>query len=214
MMLTTKLNQILKQVFEPRRIIKYLAYAVIPASLFYIIALKWMMSSGFSIMDILRDPAQTRETSSMLGFLSNIGIWVWVSSVAIGMFTVLLLPRRTGGRMLLFQTSLLSLLLAVDDFFMIHDRYVDQNICYLTYAVILLSIFFFQFKTLVASDILPFLTAGSFLALSIASDLLQQVSPLGYTYSQVMEEGFKFLGATSWLYFTGALSAQLLKKQA
>ena len=55
----------------------------LPALVFYGAAVLVLQNSGFSLMEILRDPAQQSGASSFLGFVSNIGVWLWVSSFAI-----------------------------------------------------------------------------------------------------------------------------------
>ncbi len=193
----------LKQLFVRKKLLHYIYLAFIPAVVFYVLALVGLRQRGFNVMQILRDPAQQSGASSFLGFLSNIGIWLWISSAAICFFFAFHKRHFKNSKpiALLFLTGLLSLLLAVDDFFMIHDRYVDQNICYLVYAIILSTLFIKHYKTIIDIAGFAFLSAGLFLALSIFTDLIQDFIPLGYTKTQILEEGFKFLGAASWLYF-------------
>lgn len=198
-----------RKVFIFKKVARCILIGILPAALFYSIALLGLRYSGFMIMEILRDPAQQSGESSFLGFLSNIGIWLWVSSAAICFFTITTrgntLKRR--HKELLFLTGILSLILAVDDFFMIHDRYIDQNICYLVYALVACTILIRHNKQILEVEGFAFLVAGSFLALSIFTDLVQSYSPLSYTYTQVFEEGFKFIGAATWLYFNARMAS-------
>lgn len=186
-----------------------LVIAIIPALLFYSISLYWLKSVGFSEIEILRDPAQQSEASSLLGFLSNIGVWLWVSSATICFFTVLtgdFRPDR-NRKELVFLAGMLSALLAIDDFFLIHDRYIDQKICYLTYALFAGVLVLRQYKLIIEIEAVAFLLAGSFLALSILTDLLQSRIPVDYSYTQVVEEGFKFVGVATWLYFVSRIAS-------
>lgn len=193
----------LKQIFNTKKIFRAILFATVPALLFYAFSLLWLSSIGFELMEILRDTAQQTEESSFLGFLSNIGIWLWVSSAAISFFGAITGDFATQGRLreLLFLTGTLSTMLAIDDFFMIHDRYIDQNLCYLTYAILAGALLARHFKKIVEIDGFSFLFAGLLLALSILTDLIQSHIPLRYSYTQVFEEGFKFIGAATWLYF-------------
>ncbi len=107
-------------------------FAAIPALLFYVISLQVMSSAGFSLREITRDPAQVTGLSSFVGFLSNIGVWLWVSSGAICLFSA-----GVGGfvsaekqRQFLILIGMLSLVLAVDDFFLLHDRYLPEKIVF------------------------------------------------------------------------------------
>lgn len=195
-----------------KSILRCIAFAAIPALLFYMTSIAVMYSGGFSIIEILRDPAQQSGQSSFLGFLSNIGIWVWISSTAICFFAATrsdfgLKPKHAE---LLVLIGALSILLAVDDFFMIHDRYVNQNICYLTYALLAGAIMARHFSRIIQIDPFAFLLAGACLALSIMTDLIQSYLPISYSFSQIIEEGFKFGGATIWLYFCSRMTSHSL----
>ncbi|MFK5971737.1 MAG: hypothetical protein QM485_00480, partial [Flavobacteriaceae bacterium] len=94
--------------------------------------------------------------------------------------------------------------------FMIHDRYVNQKICYLIYAIFAGFLFIRHFKKIIKTEGFAFLLAGTFLASSIVTDLIQSKIPLEYRYIQVIEEGFKFIGAATWLYFIGRVASSLL----
>ncbi|MGK7899616.1 MAG: oxidase [Xenococcus sp. (in: cyanobacteria)] len=164
-------------------------------------------------MEIIRDPAQQSGQSSFIGFLSNIGIWLWVSSAAICFFSAMTnsLGIKGSQRELLFLVGLLSMTLAVDDFFLIHDRYINQKLCYLSYAILALSLLVRHYKAIIKIDVFPFLLAGLLLALSILADLTQNYIPLSYSHVQVVEEGFKFIGAAIWLYFSCCIASSCSK---
>lgn len=195
-----QISSLFRQVFNFKSVLNTFILAAIPAFIIYIVSLFILKKSGFDIMQILRDPAQQSGQSSFLGFISNIGIWVWVSATAISFFAITTKEARKQGEFL-FLTGLFSLILAVDDFFMIHDRYIDEKICYAFYAVTLLALMVRHFSTIIKIDGFAFIMAGGLLALSILTDLIQLLIPLSYQYSQVIEEGFKFGGACTWLYF-------------
>jgi len=166
-----------------------------------LISLLVLSNSGLEVMEILRDPAQQSGQSSFLGFLSNIGIWLWVSAAAICFFALSNESSDLSTRELLFLLGLFSLILAVDDFFLIHDRYINQKICYLAYAAIAGAILVRHFKKIITINGFAFVLAGVLLALSIVTDLIQFQIPMRYFVVQIFEEGFKFVGAAAWLYF-------------
>ncbi|BBC41984.1 hypothetical protein PDPE_1-02825 [Photobacterium damselae subsp. piscicida] len=64
-----------------------------------------------------------------------------------------------------------------DDFFLIHDRYINQNICYAAYAIIALSILALHFKDILKINAFAFLIAGGLLAASIMTDIVQGYLP-------------------------------------
>lgn len=186
-----------------KQLLVIIKIVIIPAVVFYGTALFILRSSGFETMEIIRDTAQITEHSSFLGFLSNIGIWLWISSVAICFFVVLSRKAELGKEhlQLLILSGLLSLLLAVDDFFMIHDRYVNQYICYFVYIVFAGFLLLKHYRTILIIAPMAFLLMGLFLMASIGTDTIQRFLPFEYSNTQIFEEGFKFLGAATWLYF-------------
>ncbi|MEX0583378.1 MAG: hypothetical protein WD185_06880, partial [Sneathiella sp.] len=69
-------------------ILRYVLIVGIPASLFFMASVLILKVSGFDLIEILRDPAQQSGKSSFLGFLSNIGNFMWISAAAIGYFAL------------------------------------------------------------------------------------------------------------------------------
>ena len=209
MSLIDKLKLKSKQVFTKKNISRSLLFAIIPALLFYSISLLVLTSSGFEIMEVIRDTAQQTEASSFLGFLSNIGIWFWVSSAAICFFTIATRGSalKKNHKQLILLTGILSILLAIDDFFLIHDRYINQYICYFVYALLAGVILIRHHKLILEIEGFAFLLAGALLALSICTDVVQFHLPLEYSYTQIIEEGFKFTGGATWLYFNARIAA-------
>lgn len=198
---------VLLQLLDPGKLVQCLLLATLPALLFYAASLAGLTDSGFTVLDVLRDPAQTKNESSFIGFLSNIGVWLWVSAAAISLFTGATQPGRSPQRLLLLVLGLFSGALALDDFFLIHDRYISQRIVYGFYAVCALTLLTAMFRTIVAIDGLAFLLAGSLLASSILTDLSQPLFPGAYMLLQIVEEAFKFCGAATWLYFVCRVAA-------
>ena len=197
------LSQLLSLVFDSKKITKYVIFAGLPFLLFYGVSLATMLANDFSVIEILRDPAQISGQNSFFGFLSNIGAWLWVSSTAICFATVMANQHQTTHkyRELLILMGTFALLLGVDDFFMIHDRYMSQNKLYLVYALLAGSLMLRHLENIVKVDGFSFLLGGFFLGMSIFFDLIQRYIPMTYEQSQIIEEGFKFMGAATWLYF-------------
>lgn len=199
----------LDQFFDLRKITQYFLLAALPALCLFVVSFLMLRSSGFEVMQIIRDPAQITNVSSFLGFLSNIGVWFWVSAFAIALFSAVNIHQGVRCRLLILM-SILSITLAVDDLFLIHDRYIEQNYCYAFYGINAILILVFHFKMIIKIHGLSFLLAGGFLALSILTDLIQDYLPYSYEDTQIVEEGFKFMGAATWLYFSCCVSSQKL----
>lgn len=197
------MNHFFKQLLSARNIKRCFFFVILPALTFYVCSIFTMKKEGYGLLEILRDPAQQSGESSFLGFLSNIGVFLWVSSTALSLFFAFSksILKSSKHRELFLLIGVLSFLLAMDDFFMIHDRYVNQKICYATYAACASLIFLRHFKTIVSLDSFAFFTAGTCLALSILADLMEEKTSFTYEQVQLVEEGFKFVGAATWLYF-------------
>jgi hypothetical protein len=196
---------VLKQILNGRRMLISVSAVALPALVFYSVAVLVLQNSGFSLTEILRDPAQQSGASSFLGFVSNIGVWLWVSSFAICCYS--LITRSTdmtrGRAELMVLLALLSLLLAVDDFFLLHERYVYQKGIFLFYALCALTVVARHFRRIIGIDGFSFGLAGILLASSIIIDMKQRQIPFDYAHVQLVEEGCKFVGAALWLFFCG-----------
>ena len=74
-------------------------------------------------------------------------------------------------------------------------------------AILAIAILIRHSKKILEIEGFAFLVSGTFLALSILTDLIQSHIPLQYSYTQVFEEGFKFIGAATWLYFNSRMAS-------
>jgi len=189
---------LLKRVFSTRRILSWFIFAAVPAMLFYGIAIEVLSSAGFTLKDIVRDPAQQTGQSSFLGFSGTMCLF----SAGVGGFVT-----EQKQKELLILIGALSLMLAVDDFFLLHDRYLPQRPVFLFYAVFALTLLIRYFRRIMEIEGFAFLLAGGLLALSIFTDLNQRKIPFDYAQVQRAEEGFKFVGAAYWLYFSYRLAS-------
>ncbi len=165
--------------------------------------------AGFTYVEILRDPAQQTEQSSFLGFLSNIGTWLWIAGFTFCFFRIATYerPDRDEHKMLLHLAGWFALLLGVDDFFLIHDRYIAEGFLIPLYAIFIGTMLYRYTAKIIEVDGFAFLMAGGLLAGSVLVDTVQEILPIPYGVSQIAEEGFKFTGAATWAYFCFRLAA-------
>jgi len=193
----------LKTIFSTEKMFRCILFAGIPALLFYGFSLVGLRATGFDVIEILRDPAHQSGQSTFLGFLSNIAVWLWVSSATICFFCAMTgdLVNKGSHRELLFLVGILSMILAIDDFFLIQHRYVNQKLCYLFYAIFSGTLLVRHYKKIMEIDGFSFLLACLLFVLSILTDAVQTRTPLPSSYVQVFEESFKFIGIATWLYF-------------
>lgn len=187
-----------------------LRWALLPAALVYVLALLLSRAGGIDDPElVIRDLAQTCGHPLGVGLLSNFGYLLWMATAAICLFTALSRVSGVAGRprQLLLAGGAFSLLLCIDDMFLLHDRYISPNVLYLLYAVFALLILF-RFRPLVLRLGGPvFLVAVGLLGGSLVIDKIQKLLPFAYTDVQLVEEGLKFLGIATWLHFWWRASA-------
>lgn len=160
------------------------------------------------------DVIQLTDLEPYIGVLSRIGIMFWCATAAILFFSSWILKSKKEFKqqtMFLFWGGLFTLLLVIDDFFMMHEkvlpdlfnsRYV-QLVPYFIYAVGAVAIFYFYHKILLNSDSLLFILAVVFMGISIGSDLVPPVLGIELPFQYYIEDGCKFLGIIAWFaYFT------------
>jgi hypothetical protein len=197
-----------RALLAPGLVRRCLRAGVLPALVFFAVTVAILSLAGFTLVEILRDPAQITGESSLLGFESNVGNFLWIAAAAICLFrhaSYDLPPDRV--RRLLALCGWFSLWLGIDDFFMIHDRYVAEGLIIPLDALFVVYLLVRHRDTILRVDGFAFVLAGAFLGMSVAVDAVQEILPISYGVSQLLEEGFKFLGAATWLYFCCRLAA-------
>jgi hypothetical protein len=167
------------------------------------------------ISKFTRDQAIVLNGTPFHGFLSNIGVLFWSWTSAIALFCYVLL-KKNGDKSALAQFVLtggiLSSILLLDDFFMLHDWIfpkffgANEKIIFLFYAVYLLR-YLVKFKQVIlAREYSLLLAAVFFFAFSLIVDTLPY-SVLGI-WHHLFEDGTKFLGIVSWFGYHVSLYYQ------
>ncbi|MEL7144399.1 MAG: hypothetical protein AAGL08_19550 [Cyanobacteria bacterium J06573_11] len=173
--------------------------------------------TGYSIAVMVRDPVYVLDGHPIIGMQSNIGVLAWFAGASIGLFCAALLhsnaknhpPAENPTRQhheaasFLWRFGLITLWLALDDLFLIHE-YLSEGVLgiselpiYLVYAIVVAwQVVRFR-KYILRSQALPLLLGAiAFFALSILSDLLLTGwDQFGRIF---FEDGFKLLGIVSW----------------
>lgn len=202
----------LRGIVRPENIRACLLWGCLPALVFYAVALIIMRASGFTTVEILRDVMQQTGQNAFLGFLSTIGTWLWVAAATLCFFRYALEQREGPSRYrrLLILMAGFSLFLGVDDFFLIHDRYLAEGILLPLYAIFTITLLA-RYRGIISEiDGAAFVIAGGLLAMSIFVDAVQDLFTGLYEYTQIVEEGFKFVGAAAWVYLCFRLAAYRL----
>jgi hypothetical protein len=183
---------------------QWLLIAILPASLVYFAAHLFSRLGGIDDpVLVVRDLAQTCDLPIGVGLISNLGYLLWIAAATICLFTACSQVSEPRGRAreLLLAGGSLSLVLCLDDMFLLHDRYISPNVLYLFYIIFALLILF-RHRDLVMRFGGPiFLLSALLLGSSLLFDKFQEALPIAYADGQIVEEGVKFLGIASWLLF-------------
>lgn len=154
-----------------------------------------------------RDPAAWHESDPLIGGVSNLGVLIWMAAAAISLFSAALLRQaaaRPDRHRLLLHAGLLTLWLALDDLFMIHERLapdalgIPQRVVLAAYGV-WLAVLLWRFRRAASEAAGPTLLAA--LGFLVSSVLIDQLAPghwFEWRYLMLIEDGTKLLGIVSW----------------
>ena len=160
---------------------------------------------------MMRDLAAIAGISPLSGILSSLGSFYWAASATVCIFSAVTLYQFKSKKIFdfLLFSGILSSYLAFDDFFMFHE-YIGPRFFYMkeTFIIIMIMIaviiYLLKFgKLILTTDYKFFVLAIVFLSLSVALDVAEgRWINLG-NWGSFYEDGFKWLGITSWLsYFS------------
>ena len=191
---------------------KFFYISIFPSAILYLVILYVSNSYNIKLSLVVRDLAQTCGYPIGVGMISNIGILFWGAAASICLFTAFSENINRESSKLLLLGGVFSGLLCIDDLFLLHDRYLGQDFLNLTYLSI--SIFLLvRFQRILKNiGLFNLIISILFLGLSIFFDgVIQQIFNQSYELTQLIEEGFKFLGIICWLNFWCKASNYALK---
>ena len=191
----------------------FFSSSVIAPVFIYLLIIILSNSSGIESILVIRDLAQTCGYPIGVGLISNLGILIWSASASISLFSSLsgLVQKRENSNFL-FSGGILTFILCIDDFFLLHDKYIGADFLYITYSIMGLYILTKFRKLILDIDFLPFIVSVILLSLSIAFDkTIQEIFPNNYINIQLYEEGFKFVGIICWMNFWWKASLKSLR---
>ena len=186
--------------------------SILPSSILYLAVLSISYLNDIKLSLVVRDLAQTCGYPIGVGMISNIGILLWGAAASICLFTTFSEGINSDISKLLLLGGSFSGLLCVDDFFLLHDRYIGPDFLNLTYLAISILILVRFKKILKKIGLFNLVISILFLGLSIFFDgVIQQIFNQSYELTQLIEEWFKFLGIACWLNFWCKASSYALK---
>ena len=200
-----------------KNILRALSVAALPGLVIYVLAISLSAMAGIKGILVIRDLAQTCDSPLGVGLISNLGYLLWIATAAIALFTAYATPTYNHKlKDLLLCGGWFSFILCIDDMFLLHDRYIGQTFLYVVYAIFAFLIVFKFRDQLLKNGGEIFILAATLLAFSVLTDKFQRditdIIPIKYETIQLFEEGVKFLGITTWLYFWWSASSKFIRK--
>ena len=184
----------------------------LPSSILYLAILYISNIHNIKLSLVIRDLAQTCGYPIGVGMISNIGILLWGAAASICLFAASIESIKRESSKLLLLGGGFSGLLCIDDFFLLHDRYIGPDFLNLTYLAISILILVRFRRILKEIGLFNLIISFLFLGLSIFFDgVIQQIFNQSYELTQIIEEWFKFLGIACWLNFWCKASSYALK---
>ena len=186
--------------------------SILPSAILYLAILYISNFYNIKLSLVVRDLAQTCGYPIGVGMISNIGILLWGAAASICLFTTFLEGINRESSKLLLLGGIFSSLLCIDDLFLLHDRYIGPDFLNLTYLAISIFLLVRFRRILKIIGLFNLLISILFLGLSVFFDgVIQQIFNQSYELTQLIEEGFKFLGISCWLNFWCKASSYALK---
>jgi hypothetical protein len=191
---------------------KLFYFSILPTAILYLAILYISNFYNIKLSLVVRDLAQTCGYPIGVGMISNIGILLWGAAASICFFTTFLESVSNESSKLLLLGGLFSGLLCIDDFFLLHDRYIGPDFLNLTYLAISIFLLVRFRKLLKKIGLFNLIISILFLGLSVFFDgVVQQIFIQSNELTQLFEEGFKFIGIACWLNFWCKASSYALK---
>lgn len=202
----------------------FMLYLTVTLTLLILFLVCHVTNTPFAI--ITRDPLAVTDGQPYFGLLSNIGILFWCAATVICSFSWFV-TRHTSQpetKKFLLCSGALTMLLLMDDLFMLHETVfpemmgIRQRYVILTYMLLTLAWLVRFRKTILASRYIPLLLiAFGFFVISLISDL-PSVFVDGEYWHHLFEDGAKLIGIVSWFnYFlhvcTQAVTQHCMLKQ-
>jgi hypothetical protein len=173
------------------------------------------------LLEFQRAPDKSIHTFALLqlpfytGIVANIGVLFWCAAASLLFFTWGLSRNQAATPYplaYLLAAALLTSMLLLDDFFLLHERALPRYLGLREEFVLLFYVLAFAAHCLVfhrailRSDFLLFLLALAFFALALLMDLFPETPQ-----SQFFEDSAKFIGIISWAGYHGRLAWQQVR---
>lgn len=192
-------------------------WALLPAVLLLVLAAAGAQQSGVDLGVLVREPTTLGGLAFYAGGLAAITVGLWTAAAAVALVSTLGRPRADPrlGR-LLVGTGLLSLALAVDDQFRLHEDVLPayglvEPVVFGGYALVLAAALWQARAALLSRGdsavlALALLLLAASLGVDLVQEQLEQTAGLSDGSRVFLEDGFKLCGAAVWLRWTALVS--------
>lgn len=186
-----------------------------PVSIILMATAAIALSTSVSVSYLIRDPTAVIGVPFYAGAISSIGVLLWWSAATVCLVGAVVLHREGRSleeRRFLLCAGALTVLLALDDLFLLHEEVaplylgLDDSVVYASYAVLAAAMFVGFQRVVRASDFLLLLLALACFSGSILVDVVHDSLGIRIYGSMFVEDGFKLLGIAGWLSYFGNLS--------
>lgn len=167
--------------------------------------------------DLVRDAqvvAATRgDASPAYGLVSNLGVMAMVLAAGAALAASAVVRADHDGRRLLVWAAVLSLVVAADDLFLLHEASafgpISGMVLVAAYGLGFLA-YVGRFHELILERLDPMLLAGMFAGLGVSAFVDLLVDPPTRA-SVLVEDGAKLLGLLAWAAFVALAAVRLLR---
>ena len=169
------------------------------------------------VWKLTKDAADVIGHPAYFGLLSSWSSMLWMATAAICLFTAAVTWKDASDRprlRFLFFSGLLSLMIAVDDMFLLHDRILSRGlgiseiVFYILYAFLMFGYLIVFFRQIARSDYILFWIAFFFLAFSRG---FYKLLPFLREFNTT-NDIFKYFGIVFWLAFFVRTAAKHLRR--
>lgn len=171
------------------------------------------------IAKFTRDPLAITGGHPFLGIISNIGAILWSSSAAFCLlsFSILREKQKSADTIgFIGFGGIISLVLLIDDFFMIHERIfpkyfgIHEKLLFILYGLLIILYFAHYIRIILTTEFLYLIFVFLFFGISLAVDSISEsIIPMHHLF----EDGAKFIGIVSWVSYQFSVCFQELQSK-
>lgn len=209
---------LVKLIFQGRKLVRFLFLLYFLPLLLLCAVIFASLQLSIPIGMFTRDPAYIANFSPLIGVTSNIGVLLWSASATVCLFSWTILRHRLNKlwfATFLLSSGLITTLLLLDDFFMLHEYIfphylgINEKIVIVGYVGLILFWLITFKKCIFKTEYFILAIALGFFGMSLFIDVFQDyVQIVLGSWRILFEDGFKLLGIVGWLgYFIRCCSS-------